>query len=89
MSIGGEVIEIIEIKPSMAWINTYDGHSECAIYCDPTKLPYSEKIQLGDILWWQSGIAYWTSKEKHLKEIPLKKIGFSGISQRQDILRKL
>lgn len=89
MSVGGKVIEVINIEPRKVWVNTFDKYSECAIYCDPSSLPFGEKIQPGDTLWWQGGFAYWTPKERHIVEFKIKKIGFSGISHKSAILDKV
>lgn len=93
MSVGGKVVEVIAVEPNKVWVNTDDNPNRtrgslpnlCAIYVDPD----GHDIQIGDSLWWQSGTAYWTPQERPFGafDIPLKKIGFSGVSrpnQRQE-----
>lgn len=79
MSCGGTVTEVIDIKPGKVWVNTVDGRDECAVICDPGV----EKVQIGDKLWWQGSVCYWTPKLGDLVEVKLKKTSGSGISKRQ------
>lgn len=37
----------------------------------------SEKIGIGDSIWWHSRKAYWTPKRSKIHDIPLQRIGYS------------
>jgi hypothetical protein len=83
MSVGGTIIDIVQVTPSRWWIDTADKdtswgtHSTTAVYCDPAGYP----IEVGDKLWWQSKTCFWTSA-KHSRigtDIPLKKLSYSGV----------
>lgn len=76
-SVGGEVTEVIEVSDGKVWVNTDDNGDECAIFCDPD----GETISVGDSLWWQGGIAYWTPEDKSRADVELIKIGASGVSR--------
>jgi hypothetical protein len=75
MSVGGTVIEVLETEQSF-WVNTIDGKEECAIYV--VKNENSEKIKIGDSLWWQGGCAYWTAKPSGEEDIKIERRGYSG-----------
>jgi len=82
MSVGGKVIEIVPCKNKI-WVNTYDGHVECAIYVEPTN--EARCIEQGDSFWWQGGNAYWTP-QTHVKgpgeyDIKIPRIGSSGVNR--------
>ena len=82
MSVGGKAIEIIPVQGKI-WVNTYDGHDECAIYVKPTA--EARCVEVGDSFWWQGGFAYWTPK-KHVNgpgacDIKIPRIGGSGVSR--------
>ena len=75
---------MIEVTPEKVWVNTQDGKAykdECAVYCNPL----GNKIKVGDSLWWQSGICYWTPYRSGKAVLPsdrkLIKIGYSGVSR--------
>jgi 2'-5' RNA ligase/cation transport regulator ChaB len=75
-SVGGKVIETVEVAPDRLWVNTLDpGPTECAVFCDP----HGEKIQVGDSLWWQGAICYWTPQDRSRTDVKLPKIGYSGV----------
>lgn len=78
MSIGGTVTDTVNCGEKV-WINTEEkpGYSPCAIYVENTAA--ARCVQPGDIVWWQSGTAYWTTANKKIVEHKLKKVGFSGI----------
>lgn len=78
MSVGGKVIEVIQIKPDKVWVNTLDHGVECGVLCDPA----GNNIQIGDTVWWH-GDCRWTPKFGTVEDVRLKKIGASGISKRQ------
>lgn len=78
MSVGGTVIDIVPVSPSKLWVNTMDRGSlhHVAVYCDPQ----GEPIDVGDSLWWQSGKCYWTPRDRSRQDVPLPKIGYSGVA---------
>lgn len=96
--VGGTVIEVVDLATKV-YINCADkprGRTkadECAIYVERT--PDAEKIEIGDAVWWQGGVAYWTpcknrtsSKEarnRGLKggvdyDVKIPRVGYSGAS---------
>lgn len=78
MSVGGKVTEVI-VKDDCVYVNTHDSHSECAVFvsrCDD-----SEKIKVGDDLWWQGHSAYWTPASREFLDKQLSKIGYSGVDR--------
>lgn len=89
MSVGGKVVEVIPLEDRI-WVNTreqvwyppeqrwHDG-SECAIYVQRTF--DAERIQPGDSLWWQGRDAYWTPKDRSVEDMPIPRIGYSGVSR--------
>lgn len=88
MSVGGRVVEVVPVTPGKVWVNTDDNPHRtygslpnlCAIYVDPD----GHQIRVGDSLWWQSGVAYWTPKTGEnfgASDIPLRKIGYSGVAR--------
>ncbi len=91
MSVGGKVIETIDIG-NRVWINTQENPSEsCAIFVERTS--QSLCISEGDSVWWQGSYAYWTPKNRQGKrvgsvEVRLKRIGFSGVSRKTAVLEK-
>ena len=81
MSVGGIVVNVIDCGESL-WVNTRETHGTIdegtAIYVK--KPDFDIKIQVGDMLWWQSGTAYWTargSKSNKDIEVELEKMGHS------------
>lgn len=86
MSVGGKVIETIVVGDKI-WINTFDKHSECAVY---VKNNYQEKqISNGDYFWWQGRTCYWTPyvNEEAVEPIerPIQRISSSGVERPKDI----
>lgn len=89
--IGGLVLETI-ILPDRVWVNCGErqSSSQCAIYVKRT--PESERIMLGDKLWWQGGFAIWTpathlqgtGKQGKDYEVKIPRIGFSGASRPEE-----
>ena len=59
MSVGGKVIQVIELDDRI-WVNTYDGHDECAVYVHKTA--EARRVEPGDSFWWQGRYVYWTPK---------------------------
>ncbi len=81
MSVGGKVIDH-KIFDEKVYINTDDG-SQCAIYVE--RDANSEKVQSGDIVWWQGDRAFWTTKDRKSQvETVLKRRGFSGVPYPHD-----
>lgn len=80
MSVGGRVVETI-VLPDKVWVNTREPQSgdECAIYVERTN--ESRTITPGDSLWWQSGWAFWTPRNRAFSDYRLNRIGFSGVSR--------
>lgn len=85
MSCGGTVIETIIIGERV-WINTREKptyRDTTAIYVENTR--EARAVMIGDLLWWQGGVAYWTPKdgERHVGpiEVKLKRRGCSGVSR--------
>ena len=78
--IGGLVIETI-VLANRVWINYAErqSRSQCAIYVERT--PASEKVRLGDMLWWQGAYAMWTPLDKRFIEKKLLRIGSSGVNR--------
>jgi hypothetical protein len=61
--VGGKVIETV-LQAGRVWVNVCDRvhpKDTCAIYVE--RNANSEAIQMGDSLWWQGGVAYWTPQE--------------------------
>lgn len=84
MSVGGRVVEVVQVSPDKWWINTDDAKPPrlpnlCAVYVNPE----GREIKPGDSLWWQGRTCYWTPRDRPFGafDIPLRKIGFSGVSR--------
>ena len=92
--IGGKVIEVLAVGDEKLWIDCKDKNDTCAIHVESDEK--SQKISVGDSLWWQGGAAYWTPKENAISEedarkrnlrigvdyeIALRRIGFSGVKR--------
>lgn len=83
MSVGGTIIDIVEVSPSKWWVNTVDksdlmhGGRTVAVYCDPQ----GEPLTVGDTLWWQGGLCFWTPRTHPdgRSDVRLRKIGYSGV----------
>ena len=77
--VGGIVIEVIHLE-TKTWINCQGTGCErretCAIYTKP-----APDVQPGDQLWWQGGNAYWTPLGSIRSDIPIQRIGFSGVNR--------
>lgn len=91
--VGGKVIEVIQLDGE-TWVDVRDVHDErhtCAIYVE--RSTNSERIGIGDSLWWQGPWAMWTPKANHSDswqgpeprkcgvdyDIQIERIGFSGV----------
>lgn len=93
--VGGTVIEVCDAEHTKDaiyvdcadWVKGRRHPETCAIYV--VRSPDSEKIQVGDSLWWQGEWAYWTpaanrsakgSKAGVDYDIKIERIGFSGVT---------
>lgn len=84
MSVGGTIIDIVQVRDDKWWINTVEKfdacHAEqtCAVYCDPK----GEPIQVGDALWWQGVWCFWTPRVRPdgRSDVKLPKRGYSGVN---------
>lgn len=72
--VGGKIIEIRpEGEKSRLWVMDHRNGDECAIYIDTqTEMP-----QLGDDIWWQSRVAYWTPADHRFTDRPIPRVGYS------------
>ncbi len=81
--VGGIVIEVCDIpkQPDWLWVNTASRQrprEQCSVLV--AKSVDAEQIQIGDSLWWQGGVCYWTPADKSRIEVQLAKIGGSGVT---------
>src|SRR6185312_6290224 len=77
MAVGGKVIQIYLESKERLWLNTLDhGGETTSVLVHPDG--HENRINLGDKVWWQGGIVYWTSNATS-KTIGMKKIGGSGV----------
>ncbi len=85
--VGGKVIEVAEIagRPEVIYVDCRDHNDTCAVLVE--RNANSERIEIGDSLWWQCGNAYWTPLANKGKpgnkcgrdfDIKIPKIGYSG-----------
>lgn len=98
--VGGTVVEVCEVpgRPDVLFVDCADmprGRTRpdtCAVHVERSAT--SERIDVGDGLWWQGSLAYWTplgmrmSQEEHETaghrsgvdyDIPINRVGFSGV----------
>lgn len=77
--VGGVVVEVIQLADK-TWINCQgtgcERRGQCAIYTVP-----APDVQIGDKLWWQGRNAYWTPLGSTKSDIPIQRIGFSGVAR--------
>lgn len=92
--VGGTVIEVSEVsgRPEVLFVDCRDrtyAKDTCAIYVERNQT--SERIELGDCVWWQGRHAYWTPQTNRERDeadlgcgidfdIPLPRVGFSGVT---------
>lgn len=88
--VGGTVIETIDCGPATGefptgrvWINCKSIHSSstCAIYVE--RDDRSRSVSVGDDIWWQGGMAFWTPKGAPFSDMVLMRLGFSGVTRPQ------
>lgn len=92
--VGGKVIEVAEVpgRPEVLYVDCADMPSgwrkpdTCAIMVERNQA--SERIQIGDSLWWQGRSAMWTPQENCGKpdgrqgvdfDIIIPRVGYSGV----------
>lgn len=93
--VGGVVIEVCDDPEcsGLLYVNVadrpYSKLEECAIYV--ARNEHSERIEIGDRIWWQGSVAMWTPAE-HAKDgthgkrcgvdydIQIPRHGYSGVS---------
>lgn len=90
--VGGKAIEVADVKerPGVIFVDVADRGGgrrtdTCAIYVERNS--NSEKIEIGDSLWWQGGWAMWTPATYRQGsgkcgvdyDIKIPRVGFSGI----------
>lgn len=76
MSVGGKVTEVI-VKENSVYIDTIDHGVKCAIYVE--RNDDSERVSLGDSVWWQGRSAYWSTASRTVLDRAIKRIGYSGV----------
>lgn len=86
--VGGTVVEICNVpgQPDVYHIDVVDGRDKCGVRAAVT--PESDRIQIGDSVWWQCGFVYWTPQRRPGEargprggvdyDIKIPKIGYSG-----------
>jgi hypothetical protein len=87
--VGGKVVEVCDVPemPERLFVDVADmpyGKVErCAIYVE--KSEQSQRIQIGDSIWWQGRNAYWTPQcGTQGEDIPIPRIGYSGVKHPRD-----
>lgn len=90
--VGGIVLEVCNhpTERNKIYVNCgdrpYSKVQECALYVENSKI--SQQIEIGDSLWWQGGVAYWTPQNNRGKsglrcgidfDIQIRRIGYSGV----------
>ena len=81
--VGGKVVEVATVpKRGLLWVRVADRPYKKLEYCSVLvqQDAESEKIEIGDSLWWQCGMAYWTPQDRSRVDVRLKKIGGSGVT---------
>lgn len=85
--VGGIVIEVAEVRgrSDVLFVDCRDTRSRdtCAVYLEKNET--SDKIQVGDSIWWQDRVAMWTpSGSERLQggvdcDIRIPRVGYSGV----------
>lgn len=90
--VGGKVVEVL-FEENRIFLNVQDRtypKDRCGIYV--VRDPDSEKIEVGDQVWWQGKIVYWTPTVTVLGgdvvDYPLDRASYSGVDhpQGKDVL---
>jgi hypothetical protein len=83
--VGGTVIEacVCHYDQTKMYINCadrpYTRTEECAIHVEVTK--DSLQIQIGDMVWWQGRLAFWTPADDSGRvEVKIPRRGYSGVN---------
>ena len=97
--VGGQVIEVCDHPEdrNRIYVNVadrpYKRLKECAIYVERNE--DSERIQIGDSLWWQGRSAFWTPQDNRVSDeeadgrgfrcgvdydIQIPRVGYSGVN---------
>ena len=75
--VGGTIIEVKREKDKVRlWVvgsRPVEQYDELAIYVDAV----APECAVGDALWWQGSLAFWTPKDRHVIDEPLRKISNS------------
>lgn len=74
MSVGGTVFSTVRFDDRIDVV-VRDGNDYTAVYLARTE--HSEQIRDGDLLWWQSGTAYWSRQSAGIHDVPIPKITYS------------
>jgi hypothetical protein len=81
--VGGKVINVVALQDNI-WVQCQDGSDTCAI-----RVAYSQdaaQIKAGDLVWWQSGYAYWTPAEGKRFDVRLDRCGYSHRTIPADVM---
>lgn len=73
--IGGRVVDLWIWDPDYVAVVVQDVKDCSEVNIE--KNSHSLTLSRGDTLWWQAGYAYWTSKDKSMADVPIKKYGYS------------
>lgn len=78
--VGGTVIEVIEL-PKKIWVNVKDTtyKDTAAIYIERNK--DSERIVVGDSIWWQGKFAMWTPGTREVADVKIPRLSYSGVGR--------
>lgn len=95
--VGGKVVEVAEVpgREDVLYVNCADlprGRKKpdfCAILIEHNET--AKQVQIGDSLWWQGRVAYWTPQDNiggHLTgmvchkdyDIQIPRVGYSGVA---------
>lgn len=71
--VGGKVVQVYQFDDKQ-WVNVTDDGEYCAVI-----VSRYHAIRLGDKLWWQGNICYWTSKSGAVVEEKVDKLSASGV----------
>jgi len=92
--VGGRVIEVCAVKefPGRLFVDVcdrpYSRLETCTIYVERNET--SERIQVGDSIWWQGRNAMWTPQDSQRlragvdHDIVIPRIGYSGVRHPRD-----
>ncbi len=78
--IGGTIIQI-QLCENDVWLDVQDTtypKEFCAIYV--ARNADSERIRVGDSIWWQGKKAFWTRKDRTIIEKEIPRTSASGVS---------